>query len=99
MLKIEKNYILRRLDFRTYNKTFHPFIVRFPKYITMNSLNRKKAVAFCNHLSTIKINLIKIAKEEVHSGIFLAQSWHVSEYLSLSAWQFILYFPYLTSGN
>ena len=64
-------------------KTCHHFIVSFPKYITVNSLNRKKAVAFCNHLSTTKINLIKIAKEEVHSRIFLAQSWHVSEYLSL----------------
>ena len=38
-------------------KTCHHFIVSFPKYITVNSLKLKKAVAFCNHLSTTKINL------------------------------------------
>ena len=79
-------------------KTCHHFIVSFPKYITVNSLNWKKRLHSVIIYQRLKLTS-KIAKEEVHSSIFLAQSWHVSEYLSLSASQFILYFPYLTSGN
>ena len=79
-------------------KTCRHFIVSFPKYITVNSLNWKKRLHSVIIYQRLKLTS-KIAKEEVHSSIFLAQSWHVSEYLSLSASQFILYFPYLTSGN
>ena len=79
-------------------KTCHHFIVSFPKYITVNSLSWKKRLRSVIIYQRLKLTS-KIAKEEVQSSIFLAQSWHVSEYLSLSASQFILYFPYLTSGN
>ena len=63
-------------------KTCHHFIVSFPKYITVNSLNWKKRLHSVIIYQRLKLTS-KIAKEEVHSRIFLAQSWHVSEYLSL----------------